>query len=146
MSGKATNSPDPAGSIDMHRAGDGHVARLSGAWTTEALPSLDVALRRLAETDTASLRLDLSGIEHLDTNGAWAISRTANHLGKRGVRVEIVGARPSQSSLLDVVARTEVPPVRERETATPCLPWPNGSAAPRSRSCARPATWSISWA
>lgn len=121
MSGKATNSPDPAGSIDMHRAGDGHVARLSGAWTTEALPSLDVALRRLAETDTASLRLDLSGIEHLDTNGAWAISRTANHLGKRGVRVEIVGARPSQSSLLDVVARTEVPPVRERETGNALL-------------------------
>lgn len=115
MNGKATTAPAKTGSIDVRRTGGGCVATLSGAWTTDGLAPLDAALRRLGETDTPSVRLDLTGVERLDTNGAWAISRTVGRLRERGVALDIVGTTPSQSSLISAIARTEPPPVKERE-------------------------------
>ncbi|MDO6585708.1 MlaE family lipid ABC transporter permease subunit [Salipiger sp. 1_MG-2023] len=56
--------------------------------------------------DARELCVDLSGIEALDTAGAWLIIDTQSAIQARGGRCEIVGASPLQGELLDVVRQS----------------------------------------
>ncbi|MFT3964714.1 MAG: ABC transporter permease [Sphingobium sp.] len=71
---------------------------------------------RLDALDGDVARLDLSGVEHIDTVGAWVVRRTAERLN-----AEIAGAGKEAGRLLDVVSRVEEPAERPRKAENPAV-------------------------
>ena len=99
-----TTAHEPRAELD----GSGHELRanLSGSWTVEYAERVESEINELvgaAENEGRSL-IDLSGIDRLDTLGAWVLDRTRHDLGARGIAVDFLGARPEHHILLNEVA------------------------------------------
>jgi len=96
--------PDSATvSTDIREAGDGRsrALALSGALTVHTLARLQAELDALPPMAT---RIDLSGVERLDTAGAWAIATLRARMAGAGCETGITGADTSQADLLETVA------------------------------------------
>lgn len=86
-----------------------------GAWTVRGITALE---RQLAQMDWPSaneLVFDCSGIQTLDTAGAWLLHRTAHELQRRGKNVSLDGLRPEFDALLQLIASRSA----RAEPATP---------------------------
>ncbi len=83
----------------------GGATRLSaqGAWVIDTADALDHGLDRAVGDAGGRVILDLSGITHIDTAGAWLITRILSRLQQRGATVEIVGASENTRRLLAAV-------------------------------------------
>jgi phospholipid/cholesterol/gamma-HCH transport system permease protein len=83
--------------------------RVGGDWVIATAPDLDRRLRETARHAPSDARaeIDLSGVDRLDTAGAWLIQRTATELGYAGLEVSLTGADERHSGLLDQVGRIE---------------------------------------
>ena len=75
--------------------------RFTGALTLARLQDIPA---RLAQVDPAPAAIDLSGIERMDTVGAWVVHRMV-----RDRSVEVTGATEDQSNLLEQVAAADKP-------------------------------------
>jgi len=95
---------EPQVAIDRH----GHEMRaiLSGRWTADRAPAVEAEIAALADAAPGEGRIlfDLSGVERLDTLGAWVLDRTRHELGERGLAADFVGTRPEHRILLNEVA------------------------------------------
>lgn len=80
----------------------GTVYRLSGRLVTGALHSIETSFAQLSAKDGPK-RVDLSGLEALDTGGALLIARVQKRLEEQGIKLEIVGASRDSARLLDAV-------------------------------------------
>ena len=113
---------DGGAGFDMTREGDGLVLHARGDWLVATAAEIDQALRRL---DTVSagerLRLDLGGIDRLDTVGAWLVQRTCRALESRGVVNSVENVPPAFAPLFEQVAKGEQP--------VPLAPAPRGVSA-----------------
>jgi phospholipid/cholesterol/gamma-HCH transport system permease protein len=97
--------------FEIRRQGEALVLAAAGRWIVAAAGELDQALHKLdGIAPGGSLRFDLSGIEMLDTVGAWLVLRTCRALEARGVPASIENVAPGFAPLLDQVARGDVPP------------------------------------
>jgi phospholipid/cholesterol/gamma-HCH transport system permease protein len=75
---------------------------LSGGWTIDAGARLEQgagALLSYAQGVRQAV-IDLSGVEHMDTAGAWVIDRSMQALAAQGAATEVVGALPEHAMLL----------------------------------------------
>jgi len=97
MPDSATVSTD----IRVAEGGDRRDLALSGALTVRTLARVRAELETLSPMPT---RIDLSGVDRLDTAGAWAIATLRAGLSEAGFESEIRGADPSQADLLETVA------------------------------------------
>jgi len=91
-----------APAIACERTAAGVRLDLSGGWTIDVGARLEKeadALLTFAEGAHEAL-IDLSGVEHMDTAGAWVIDRSAQALAARGAVTQLVGARPEYATLL----------------------------------------------
>ncbi|HEV2551343.1 MAG TPA: MlaE family lipid ABC transporter permease subunit [Stellaceae bacterium] len=96
--------------FEMTREGDALVLHARGDWLVATAADIDRALRRLDAVDAGErLRLDLGGIERLDTVGAWLVQRTARALTSRGVASSVENVPPAFAPLFDQVAKGEAP-------------------------------------
>jgi phospholipid/cholesterol/gamma-HCH transport system permease protein len=86
---------------DFEIADDGSTLRLSGALTLARIGNLP---QRLEALDREPTRIDLAGIERMDTVGAWLIHRLA-----RDHDVAIEGANAEEAHLLEQVAAADRP-------------------------------------
>ena len=77
------------------------ILRAAGAWHVAAAGDLDRRLRSLDLPQDREVRLDLAGIDRLDTAGAWLLLRTEHQLAARGNRVALTNVRPSFAPLLE---------------------------------------------
>ena len=105
---------EPAGWLKTEAA-DGMIRVVGGgAWETELLADIDAGLRRLTSDGNRGARIDIAGVETLDTAGAWVLYRTVRDLRARGVAAEIIGARPAHQTLIERVALSDrgAPPRR----------------------------------
>jgi len=98
------------GWFEETRDGDRLVLAAVGAWTIDAAGPLDAALRRLSADGLSAARIDLGGIEALDTAGAWLLVRTGRVLAEAGVEVTIGGAAPRHAQIFDRVVEVGPPP------------------------------------
>ena len=87
---------------------EGETARVSlaGAWTVAAAADLGGQLQRL-RLKAKRAPLDLSGVEALDTAGAWLIRQAAKTLADGGVSVAYAGADRRASALLETVGSVD---------------------------------------
>jgi phospholipid/cholesterol/gamma-HCH transport system permease protein len=111
-----------AGTLDRTPA-DG-VLRLSarGAWVIDTADFLDdIVEAAAAEGIRGQVVLDLSGISHIDTAGAWLITRLARRLRQGGATVEMTGASENAARLLAAVAPAGVTGVTPEPRRLPLL-------------------------
>jgi len=103
-------------SIEAHESGSGLACALSGMWTTRTVASVDAAVRALESRGKGQpVKLDLAGVERIDTAGAWLIERLVRALEKGGAEVSIVGQSAAAETLLTAVGHA----TRKPETAQP---------------------------
>ncbi len=95
----------------------------SGAWTLAYGGALEAAARDAESFQQGGEAiLDLSGLDALDTAGAWVISRAQERLAESGRGGRIVGARPEHATLLREAAFQPVgDPPRPARGALPLL-------------------------
>ena len=94
---------------------------LSGRWTALGIGAIESQLASVAHTETVPATADASGIDALDTAGAWVLQGLLSRLRRHG-KVELRGLRPDFSRLMDVVSRrasdarsrSQLPPFRRR--------------------------------
>ena len=79
-----------------------------GDWTVSHIAAVDAALRKLSVPRSMPVILDLSGIDRLDTAGAWVLHRTFTDLSGAGVDVGFANVTDNQAVLLRQVGA--VPP------------------------------------
>jgi phospholipid/cholesterol/gamma-HCH transport system permease protein len=82
--------------------GGGTVLRISGTLVIAAVNGLDMRLRQLAGSIA---EIDLSGIDHIDTVGAWLVYRTA-----RDNNAKITGADSDAKRLIEAVGYVDKDP------------------------------------
>jgi phospholipid/cholesterol/gamma-HCH transport system permease protein len=75
----------------------------TGEWLVETAADLDRRLRGIEAPKGGRVLLDLTGIDRLDTTGAWLLLRTEHDLTERGNAVEMRNLRPSFEPLIDQV-------------------------------------------
>jgi|CXWK01.1.fsa_nt_gi phospholipid/cholesterol/gamma-HCH transport system permease protein len=86
------------------------ICSLTGQWTTRTIGKVDAAMLRVeAGANTRSMQIDLSGVERMDTAGAWLVERLVNANKARGVATNIAGQSPEAAILLDEVERSAQP-------------------------------------
>jgi phospholipid/cholesterol/gamma-HCH transport system permease protein len=91
-----------APAIACERTAVGVKLDLTGGWTIDVGALLEKEADALV-TDAEGAHdvlIDLSGVEHMDTAGAWVIDRSVQALTARGAATQVVGARPEHAILL----------------------------------------------
>ncbi len=75
---------------------------LSGGWTIDVGARLEKEADALvaAAAGAHEALIDLSGVEQMDTAGAWVIDRSVQALAAGGAAAQLVGARPEHAILL----------------------------------------------
>ena len=92
-----------------------------GRWETAALAELDAALRRIAPAPGRAVRIDLGGLTHLDTAGAWVIHRTLRELRAKGIAASLDNAAPAHAALIEAIARNDRPGLPGRKRPNPLV-------------------------
>ena len=88
---------------------------LDGRWTADQAPAVEAAAARIASAGRGqALALDLSGVERLDTLGAWVLERTRAEVEGAGSALTYLGARPEHRTLLGEVVLREPEPAAGR--------------------------------
>ena len=88
---------------------------LAGRWTADRAPAVEAAAARIGAAGRArALALDLSGVERLDTLGAWVLERTRAEVEGAGGALTYLGARPEHRTLLGEVVLRDPEPVQDR--------------------------------
>ncbi|MEM0899919.1 MAG: STAS domain-containing protein, partial [Pseudomonadota bacterium] len=83
--------------------------RLHGTWNTFAADVADKRLRAVDVKHAQGVIIDTSGIEILDTAGAWLLDRYARELRSNGVTVDIETTRRRHDTLLQAVSSLAEP-------------------------------------
>ncbi len=77
---------------------------LAGIWTTRTVALADAEMRAIdGRTGVSAVELDLSGIEKMDTAGAWLVQRLMTAQRQHGASVTVSGMQGGISTLLGAV-------------------------------------------
>lgn len=83
------------------------VATLGGRWTLAFVPDLEAALAKIDVKGARNVRVDIGGVEALDSGGAWLIHRQFRRWRDAGIDIELAGASDAQAALLERMAAAE---------------------------------------
>src|SRR6516165_6411539 len=90
----------------------------TGEWLVETASYLDRRLKGIEAPKGRRVLFDLTGIDRLDTAGAWLLLRTEHDLAAHGNTVEMRNLRPNFEPLIDQVRTAGfVPPARHPRPA-----------------------------
>ena len=81
-----------------------------GEWTTKDAAKLDTALRAIQLGDAADVEIDGTGLERLDSAGAWLLVRTKRDWEGAGKRVGTIALADMYSSLIHTVEHEHTAP------------------------------------
>jgi phospholipid/cholesterol/gamma-HCH transport system permease protein len=101
-----------------------HVAlAISGAWTVERAAELERLIERASRRHARarSVDIDLSGLDRLDTFGAWLIERLKRSFVSRGAAANVTGLSETDRALMAELQTANQAPVRERAPPNPIL-------------------------
>ncbi len=89
---------------------DGVLVRLTGDWTLGAGSELERAAAAITAAGSGKRRaqMDISGVETLDTAGAWVIDRARHDLLAKGLQTELSGVRTEHATLLQEARYREI--------------------------------------
>ena len=76
---------------------------LAGRWLTEHVAPVDASLRGTAPAPGKTAQVDLSGVEAMDTAGAWLVNRCVREWRQAGYATEVTGGTPAIRQLVEKV-------------------------------------------
>ncbi|HET9595449.1 MAG TPA: ABC transporter permease [Anaeromyxobacteraceae bacterium] len=88
---------------------EGGAVRCSGSWTVDRIGRVERALSDLTLPTGVEVVVDASGVDAMDTAGAWLLHRIARALERSG-RTVTLRLRPAHQGLLGIVTSSEVVP------------------------------------
>jgi phospholipid/cholesterol/gamma-HCH transport system permease protein len=94
-----------------------HVAlAISGAWTVERAAELERLIERTSRRHARarSVDIDLSGLDRLDTFGAWLIERLKRSFVIRGAAANVTGLSETDRALMAELQTANQAPAKER--------------------------------
>ncbi|PLP57465.1 organic solvent ABC transporter permease [Mesorhizobium loti] len=90
--------------VVVSEQGDRIAYAFFGNWTTRRVAQVDAEMRLLEKrSDFRAMSLDFSGIERMDTAGAWLIARLINVQETRGASIDQIGQSATVKTLIDAV-------------------------------------------
>jgi phospholipid/cholesterol/gamma-HCH transport system permease protein len=89
-------------SIALETTAENSVVRLGGRLVTDALGAVERSFSDLTPP-MQDIQIDLSGLDALDTGGAWMIANLTQRLEKQGINVKMIGATSGQLALIQTV-------------------------------------------
>ncbi|HEY0838116.1 MAG TPA: ABC transporter permease [Azospirillum sp.] len=109
--------------MDASRTGDGAwLVTAGGRWDLEGAGALSGDLDRVRpDPRGAAVRIDLGGLDVLDTVGALLLARLAERLAGEGHAVEVAPIRPEHAPLFDAVRAAAVTPAVRQARSHPIL-------------------------
>lgn len=88
---------------------------VDGVWDITTVQSLDDSVRAISPPSGSEVRIDLAGIEKLDTAGAWVLFRLRQRLTDEGYDTAFENIKPEFQHLFDhIVACQEKPELQKR--------------------------------
>lgn len=93
----------PAATIVASDEDGATILRAEGEWLVVTAAELDRRLHGLEMPQGGQVTFDLSGVDRLDSSGAWLLLRTEHELLTRGNHVELSNLPPRFAPLLDQV-------------------------------------------
>ncbi len=96
------SSVSPA-DANIELAPSGPIVRCTGSWTLREVGALEGRLACYAWPAVPGLTVDASGVQALDTAGAWLLHRTVRLLERDGRTVRLDGLRPEHEALLRLI-------------------------------------------
>ncbi len=85
------------------------ILALGGPWITQRIGKQAVALAATPPGAARRVNLDIAAVEAMDTAGAWLVYKTVKHFRAQGLEVELIGAGKATASLIETVAKSDVP-------------------------------------
>ena len=85
------------------------VVKAAGQWDVGSVGSLDSRLRLIRPETGHPVRIDIGGIEALDTAGAWVLYRTIRELRAAGFDAALTGAHADHQVLVDQMQANDRP-------------------------------------
>ncbi|WP_460448632.1 ABC transporter permease [Alsobacter sp. SYSU BS001988] len=103
------NHMDPVANVVVERSGADVRLRFLGRWTSEQAEAVEREAARLPQEAEGAGRvlMDLSGVDRLDTLGAWVLDRARTDFVRRGQEAGFVGVDERKRILLHEVAYHE---------------------------------------
>ena len=96
---------------------------LGGGWTARGLGSVPAQLDTFQFAAHATRQVDATGIDALDTAGAWVLHKLLTRMRTNGADVTLQGLHPEHARLLQVVTEHEEEQARgPAPAATPAAP------------------------
>jgi len=83
------------------------ILKIAGRLDVTTVGRLDPRIRALHPGDASAVRIDLGGIDRLDTSGAWVVLRLRRRFEGLGKLVEITGAKAIHAALIERLERSE---------------------------------------
>jgi phospholipid/cholesterol/gamma-HCH transport system permease protein len=93
--------------VDAHasiKVADDQLVQCQGRWTVYHLADLEKRLAAMSWPKVGELVWDLSGIEAMDTSGAWMMQRTVSALEQNGQKAKLQNMTPDIAGLLETTA------------------------------------------
>ncbi|MCB1501836.1 MAG: MlaE family lipid ABC transporter permease subunit [Bauldia sp.] len=100
-----------SGTLDRTVADGGTRLAARGAWVIDTAEALDEVAEQATRNASGPVVVDLSGVTHIDTAGAWLITRIAGALTASGIPVEMVGMSDNARRLIAAVESVRHPPL-----------------------------------
>jgi len=97
-----------AGWVRTSREADRLVVVAGGSWVVATAAELDRRLRQLEPTGAASVVIDLTAVNALDTAGAWLVLRTQRRLTAGGGAATIENLAPIFAPLVEQLAQNQL--------------------------------------
>ncbi len=114
------SSPEPA--ISSEQTGSMVFLSLEGPWSLPHAAAAETLVQTVHVDKPVSVEIDLTGVSHLDTAGAWLIHRLRGHCEYAGARVRYKGLNDRSRVLLDEV-EAHHPPMWKAKTTKLSLTW-----------------------
>jgi phospholipid/cholesterol/gamma-HCH transport system permease protein len=95
--------------LEIEREGREIRLVLTGTWRVAFIREVDAALRAFRAPRDTRVSLELSGIESIDTAGAWLVHRTYKAVRAGGATAELSGVNEGQRRLIASVALNDRP-------------------------------------
>jgi len=112
-----------AQSIEQGREGGALVLRPRGRWVVSEAATLDRSVAQIRAGGAKRARIDLSGLEALDTAGAWLLLRLRRELESAGVAVTLANLAEAMAPLMHQVEtrKQDAQPLPRRRASPPVL-------------------------
>jgi phospholipid/cholesterol/gamma-HCH transport system permease protein len=120
----STSLPSPSEPLlNFTAQGDQLSAVASGVWTCANADRLERLTDSLDRQPASTVTLDISGVEELDTFGAWLVERTVRQAGERKRTARLAAVPDRYRDLLAALDRTNRSPAAARAAGGPFVAW-----------------------